>query len=77
MAEKPKKERALLRSIADELKKVAYLGAAGPYLIMGESTKTAAGAGTIIVLAVIWFVVCQVAAHVLLSLAVKMENEDE
>lgn len=77
MSEKPRKERTLLRSIVDELKKVAYLGAAGPYLIMGESTKTAVGAGNVIVLAVIWFVICQVAAHVLLSLAEKMENEDE
>lgn len=77
MADKPKKERALLRSIADELKKVAYLGAAGPYLIIGEGTKTAVGAATLIALAVGWFVICQVAAHLLLSLIERMEYEDE
>ncbi len=77
MSEKPKKDRALIRSIADEVKKVAYLGAAGPYLIMGDTTKTAVGAATLITIAIAWFVICQVVAHVLLSLAVKMENEDE
>ncbi len=76
MGDKPRKYLELIRSIADEVKKVAYLGAAGPYLIMGDETKSAVGAATLIALAVAWFILCQVVAHVMLSLAVKMENED-
>lgn len=72
--EKTKKDLTVIRSIAEEIKKVAYLGAAGPYLIMSEKTV---GAATLVVLAIGWFVFCQVTAHVMLSLATKMENENE
>jgi len=33
---KPQKPASMIRSIADELKKVAYPGAAGPYAIRGQ-----------------------------------------
>lgn len=39
-----RKEAKLVLSISEEVKKVSYLGAAGPYLLLGDQAKTAVGA---------------------------------
>lgn len=63
----------VVRSISEELKKVAYLGAAGPYLVFGESAKTAVTGAELLAIAIGWFIICQTIAHFLVSLAEKME----
>lgn len=76
MEEKPSKKSALIESVAEEIKKVSYLGAAGPYVILGEKDKDVVGGATLLAIALTWFIICQVVAHVLLALARKMEAED-
>ena len=76
MEEKQKKTEDVIRSIADEAKKLSYIGSAGPYVILGDQAKTVVGASTIVAIAVIWFIIWQFIAHFLLSLAIKVENED-
>lgn len=76
--EKPSsKEARIVLSIAEEAKKVSYLGAAGPYLVFGEQAKTVVGGGTLIVIALIWFIMVQIAAHAFMALAEKMEAGDD
>jgi len=67
-----RKEAKLVLSIVEEAKKVSYLGAAGPYLLFGEQAKTVVGASTLIVIALVWFIMTQVVAHVLMGLAENM-----
>ena len=72
-----KGDAGVVRSIADELKKVSYLGAAGPYLVFGASARTVVDGATIIVIATFWFIIWQTVAHFLVSLAQKMEVDSE
>jgi hypothetical protein len=39
MEEKQKKTEDVIRSLADEAKKLAYVGSAGPYVILGFKQK--------------------------------------
>lgn len=71
-----RKEAKLILSIAEEAKKVSYLGAAGPYLLFGDQAKTVVGASTLIVIALVWFIMVQLIAHALMALAEKMETND-
>lgn len=75
MGEKRPKKETVIRSIADEIKKVAYLGAAGPYVIMGD--KGAVDGATLVAIALIWFLGCQSIAHFLLALADRLEVEND
>lgn len=64
----------IVRSIAEELKKVAYVGAAGPYVVLGEASKTVVGGATLIAVSLVWFIICQTVAHLLMALDSKMEE---
>ena len=75
MGEKRSNSGTVIKSIADETKKVAYLGAAGPYVIMGE--KAGADASALVAIALVWFIMCQSLAHFLMVLADKMEVEND
>ena len=71
------KDWRLARSIADEIKKVAYLGAAGPYLLLGDKAQTVVGGGIMVAIAVVWFIMCQAIAHAMIAAANAGENDDE
>lgn len=77
MATSPVKQAVVTRSIAEEVKKVAYVGAAGPYVLMGEQAKTIVGGSTLVAISLVWFIMCQVVAHIFMVLADKMEANDD
>lgn len=63
MGDKRPKNETVIRSIADETKKVAYLGAAGPYVIMGD--KGVVAGATLVAIALVSFIMNQSLAHFL------------
>lgn len=71
MSDTARQRQSVIRSIADETKKVAYLGAAGPYVILGDQVLQETG--FIVAIALSWFIICQCVAHLLLALADRME----
>jgi hypothetical protein len=77
MGESPKKEGRVIRSFTEEVKKVAYLGAAGPYLMMGDQAKSIVGGSAMVAIALVWFIICQVIAHVFIALADRMEAQND
>lgn len=77
MGANPKKRSAIILSVADEVKKVSYLGAAGPYLAFGDDAKTVVGGTSMVAIALVCFILCQVIAHGLMVLANTMEVQDD
>ena len=77
MGSKPDHHGVVIRSIAEEVKKIAYLGAAGPYLVMGDQARTVVGGATLVAIALVWFIMCQAVAHFLMVLAEKAEAQDD
>lgn len=77
MAETPSSEGKIIASVADEVKKLSYLGAAGPYLVLGDEAKTVIGGGTMVAIAMVWFIMCQAVAHGLIALAERMAEQDD
>lgn len=71
-----KGDSAVIKSIAEEFKKVSYLGAAGPYLVFGANARSVVDGATIIVIATVWFIIWQIVAHFLVSLAQKLEVDN-
>lgn len=77
MEENKPKESRLVISVADEVKKLSYLGAAGPYLMLGDEAKTVIGGSSLLAIAMVWFIICQAVAHGLLALAERMAEQDD
>lgn len=67
----------LVRSLAEEVKKVSYLGAAGPFLLLGDQAKSIVGGPTVLAIAIAWFILCQAAAHALIAVANAGETHHE
>lgn len=67
----------LVRSFADEVKKVSYLGAAGPFLLLGDQAKSIVGGAAVLAIAIVWFMLCQVVAHALIAAANAGETDNE
>ncbi|MBK6744694.1 MAG: hypothetical protein IPG66_17745 [Hydrogenophilales bacterium] len=71
MKEEKKSEAAkrLILSLADELKKLSYLGTAGMLLLFGNKASQVVDGPTMMVIAIAWYLLMQVIAHILLACA--------
>ena len=67
----------LVRSFAEEVKKVSYLGAAGPFLLLGGQVKSIVGGATVLAIAIVRFMLCQAVAHTLIAAANAGETDNE
>ena len=53
------------------------LGAAGPFLLLGDQAKSIVGGPTVLAIAIAWFILCQAAAHALIAVANAGETHHE
>ena len=53
------------------------LGAAGPFLLLGDQAESIVGGAAVLAIAIVWFMLCQVVAHALIAAANAGETDNE